>query len=135
MSLKITSVQASGTWDGPSGQLHVIEISLDDGTTGEVMAKTPDRWKVGDEVEVKSKKETQYGVKLKLDRAGYGMGASGEPSGSGYLAGPSDKQKQIAAQWAINAAIASLMPSEGLALIVVEDRAKQLLEMRDRLVA
>lgn len=125
MSQKILSAQASGTWDGPNGTLHRIEVLLDDGTSGEVMAKTPDRWKPGDEVEVKSKKETQYGVKLKLDRPGYGDSGGQGPART-------DRDVRIGAQWAINAAIDYLPAKASVATI--EATARELLGVRDRLV-
>lgn len=124
---KIVSAQTAGTWDGPNGTMHRIEVLLDDGTSGEVMAMTPDRWKAGDEVEVKSKKETQYGVKLKLDKPGYGY-QSGYPSPSG---GAGSKDARVGAQWAINAALTNLGP--GSTEADIEKEARILIAVRDRL--
>lgn len=122
---KITSLKPTGTWDGPNGTLYSILVTLEDGTTGECNAKSPDRWSIGDDVVVTQKKETQYGVKLKLDRADFSPGAS---SGQNRR----DRGPEVGAQWAINAAIA--FHTSKASFETIESTAKTLLEIRDRLI-
>ena len=76
--------------------MYKFEVELEDGTSGEVSAKTEDRWKVGDEVEY-TVTPSKWGDRLKLDKAGYNKGG-----GSGNNP---DIQKRIDASWAIGHAI------------------------------
>lgn len=122
---KITSLKPTGTWDGPNGTLYSILVTLEDGTTGECNAKSPDRWSIGDDVVVTQKKETQYGVKLKLDRADFA-------NAGGASQKRSDRGAEVGAQWAINAAIA--FHTSKASLETLESTAANLLAMRDRLV-
>lgn len=130
--MTITAVKPTGTWQGPNDLLYVIQISLSDGTSGEVMAKSPDRWAVGDEVEIADRKETQYGVKLKLRKPGF----EGQGSYSGGGGGNADRQRAISAQWAINAALEYMKVSGAVAssMDAVEQTAKLILETRDKLI-
>jgi len=48
---KVKTIQPNGTYEGRNGLMFKFEIGLEDGTNGEVSAKTIDRWNVGDEVE------------------------------------------------------------------------------------
>ena len=98
MENKITAVQNNGTYEGKYGTMYKQEVTLDDGTTGEVSAKTENKWKVGDEVEV-TKTETQYGTRLQFklpDQPG------GNFRKSGY---DPETQYRIEASWAITEAI------------------------------
>lgn len=65
MSNKITAVQNNGTYTGAYGTMYKQEVTLDDNTTGEVSAKSENKWKVGDTVEVQ-RTETQYGTRFKF---------------------------------------------------------------------
>lgn len=127
--MTITAVKPTGTWQGPSDLLYVIQVSLSDGTSGEVMAKSPDRWSVGDEVEVADRKETQYGVKLKLRKPGYDAPAFGNGNAS-------DRGKQIEAQWAINAALEYMKLAGQVAssLDAVEATAKLIIDARNKVM-
>jgi len=87
---QIESIQGKGTWDGPHGLLYQYEVSMNDGTVGEVNSKTnPPPYKVGDEVyyEVKSNNE-RWGKKLKVSK---------NPPQQGFTPRPADpkKDKQI----------------------------------------
>lgn len=64
---KITQIEQNGTLTLQSGEFFKMNITLDSGQSGEVLAKTQDRWKVGDEVEAEVQ-NTQYGTKLKLSK-------------------------------------------------------------------
>lgn len=131
--MKITQVSPAGSWEGQNGKMFTINVVLEDGTAGEVNAKTADRWNVGDEVEVLQKNETEYGVKLKLDRAGY-QGQGGSDSSAAPRV---DRQPQIASQWAINAAIAMRASKPGTKQLTVEDvkvLAIELLKTRDEII-
>ena len=100
---KIKSVQSNGTFESQYGTMHKSEVQLEDGVVGEVASKQPDRWKVGDEVEY-TKSETQWGVKLKLNKPGMTHGGNG---GGGSRTSP-EIQKRIDASWAIGQAISLL---------------------------
>jgi len=70
---KIKTTQAGGTYvskfDGAT--MYKSEVELEDGTVGEVSAKSPDRWNVGDEVAY-TVTEGKFGKKLKLNRPDFG---------------------------------------------------------------
>ena len=78
---KIAQIQPTGNYNSQNGLMYTFEITLDDGQTGQVSAKSQDRWKVGDEVEAEVT-QSQWGPKMKLSKAGYG-GSPGSNRGSG----------------------------------------------------
>lgn len=88
---KIAQIQPNGTVTLQSGEFFKFNVTLDDGKSGEVLAKSQDRWKVGDEVEAEVN-QTQYGTKLKLKKPE----AQGS-YGGGYSKGgmSPDKEKRI----------------------------------------
>ena len=96
------------------------------------MAKSPDRWAVGDEVEVADRKETQYGVKLKLRKPGFEPG--NYQSNASSASGDEGRGSIIGAQWAVNAAIEYIRVSgqQNATLESVEATAKLLIETRDK---
>lgn len=88
---QIESIQGKGEWKGEYGLLYQYEVTMNDGTVGEVNSKTnPPPYKVGDEVwyEVKSNNE-RWGKKLKVSK--------NPPQQGGYQPRPADpkKDKQI----------------------------------------
>lgn len=100
---KIKSIQANGTFDGQNGLRYKWEVALDDGSVGEVVTISEGRWSAGDEV-VYEKQETQWGVKLKLQKPGM----SGGYGGGQKRASDPNLQKRIDASWSIGQAIAML---------------------------
>ena len=102
MSNTITAVQNNGTYDGAYGTMFKQEVTLDDGTTGEVSAKTADKWKVGDVVEVQ-RTETQYGTRFKFSIPQAGGQGGARP---GNFQKDPDTQLRIEASWAIGQAVA-----------------------------
>jgi hypothetical protein len=92
---KIKSIQSTGTYNSKmdNALMYTFEVELESGEAGQVVAKTPDRWNVGDEVEFE-KRETPYGVKLKLTKPGAQRGGGQSP----------ELQKRIDASWAIGLA-------------------------------
>jgi len=98
MGNKITAVQNNGTYEGKFGLMYKQEVTLDDGSTGEVSAKTENKWKVGDEVEV-TKTETTYGMRFKFALPGQQNGGGG-----GWKQDP-ETQYRIEASWAVTEAI------------------------------
>lgn len=87
---KIAQITPQGTLTLQSGEFFKSQITLDDGKSGEVLAKTADRWKVGDEVEAEVM-TNQYGTRLKLSKPD-----SNGFSGGGSKGGMSpDKEKRI----------------------------------------
>lgn len=105
---KIKTTQASGTYvskfDGAT--MYTSEVELEDGTVGEVSAKTPDRWSVGDEVEY-AVRETPHGNKLKLDKrmGGFSFGNVSSTSESNSVTRFQDRQDIILNEWAIGRAL------------------------------
>lgn len=133
VNLQITSAEPNGTWETKDNRtFHKIKVTLSDGTTGEVNAQTPDRWKVGDEVIIKDRKDGPFGTTLKLDKPGYGQGyGQSAPSRGG-------RQDQIESQWAINAAIsmyAAKAEVSGWTISDVKQVAKEMLKTRDEIIA
>lgn len=111
---KIKSIQASGTWETRDGKtMYQSEVELEDGTTGEVNATTPDRWNVGEEVDYEVK-DGKYGNKLKLSKPREGFSwANNSDSTSNSVTRFQDrddrKQHLIMNQWAIKTAIETEM--------------------------
>ena len=100
MANTIQAVQNNGTYEGSYGTMYKQEVTLDDGSTGEVSAKTADKWKVGDVVEVQ-RTETQYGTRFK-----FSIPQTGGKSGGNFQKDP-ETQLRIEASWAIGQAIAA----------------------------
>tara|TARA_R100001224_G_scaffold111133_1_gene90629 strand:+ start:920 stop:1405 length:486 start_codon:yes stop_codon:yes gene_type:complete len=111
---KIKSIQASGTWETRDGKtMYQSEVELEDGTTGEVNATTPDRWNVGDEVDYEVK-DGKYGNKLKLSKArdGFSWANNSESTSNSVTRFENrDERRQhlIMNQWAIKTAIETEM--------------------------
>jgi hypothetical protein len=104
---KIKSTQASGTYvskfDGAT--MYTSEVELEDGTVGEVSAKSPDRWNVGDEVSY-TVTEGKFGKKLKLNRPDYGNNVTSTSNTVTRFHDRDEKRQHlIMNQWAIKTAI------------------------------
>jgi len=100
---KIKTVQNNGTYQSKfdNSTMYTFEIQLEDGSVGEVSAKTEDRWKEGDEVEYVLT-ATNYGNKMKLNKPEFSPGNSTSTSGGGSY---SDRQDIIVNEWAIGRAL------------------------------
>ena len=111
---KIKSIQANGTWETRDGKtMYQSEVELEDGTTGEVNATTPNRWQVGDEVQYEVK-DGKYGKKLKLSKpmSGFSFGNNSDSTSNSVTRFQNrDEQRQhlIMNQWAIKTAIETEM--------------------------
>jgi len=111
---KIKSIQANGTWETRDGKtMYQSEVELEDGTTGEVNATTPDRWNVGDDVDYEVK-DGKYGKKLKLSKPREGFSwANNSDSTSNSVTRFQDRDERrqhlIMNQWAIKTAIETEM--------------------------
>jgi hypothetical protein len=121
---KVKTIQPNGTYEGRNGLMFKFEIGLEDGSSGEVSAKTIDRWNVGDEVEYEVT-PSKWGPRLKLDKAGY----ANKPNGGGYKEDP-EKAKRITASWAIGHAINQESDPEKII-----EAAEWLLKLRDTLIS
>ena len=122
----ITAVQNNGTYEGAYGIMYKQEVTLDDGSTGEVSAKTQDKWKVGDVVEVQ-RTATKFGSRFKFSIPQDG---GARPNGSSFKQDP-DTQLRIEASWAIGQAVAMGIQSHA-------DLVKQglnLIDARNALIA
>jgi hypothetical protein len=104
MSNTIQAVQNNGTYEGAYGLMYKQEVTLDDGSTGEVSAKTQDKWKVGDVVEVQ-RTATKFGTRFKfsIPQDGGSQRAGSKPAG--FKQDP-ETQLRIEASWAIGQAVA-----------------------------
>ena len=119
--MKIAEIQQSGTWESQYGLMYRMEVTLEDKRAGEVNAKKPDAWKVGDEVEIVDAKPNPRGLtKWKLQR----------PEQKSFGASP-DTQRRIDASWSVGQAIAlgSRTPED------IESTAIGLLELRDKIAS
>ena len=130
----IKSAQNNGSWNGSNGIMYVQEIELEDGRVGQVNAKKPGRWMVGDKVEVKGYQQTHRGNKMQLGLAinvttqDVRQGETGQAQGFRF---PDDRQEQINASWAIGQAIA-MGYNDGEA---IKDAARKLLVYRETIIA
>ncbi len=98
--MKIAQVTQNGTWESQYGLLYRMEIILEDNRAGEVLAKKPDQWKAGDEVEIIEAKPNAMGLtKWKLQRP-----QAGQPGGR-----PDDIQRRIDASWAVGQAVQCIL--------------------------
>ncbi len=118
---KIKSIKPMGTYESQNGLMYKFDIELENGESGEVSAKTEDRWSIGDEVEYETT-QTKWGVRMKLSKAGYNRSG-------GYKEDP-EKTKRITASWAIGLAIQEENDPEKIL-----ERAEYLVNLRDSLMS
>lgn len=104
---KIKTTQGSGTYESKydGATMYTSEVELEDGTVGEVSAKSADRWNVGDEVAY-TVTEGKFGKKLKLNRPDFGS----NPTSTGttvtrFHDRDEKRQHLIMNQWAIKTAM------------------------------
>lgn len=99
---KISRIEPANPPDftGNYGLMYVFDVELDDGTTGQVNAKSQNKWKQGMEVEYTSQ-STHHGTKLKLDMPGFG----GPKGNAQPRQGNDDSTKGIIASWAVGVAM------------------------------
>ena len=92
----VTASQPTGSWESSYGTLYTFNVTLSDGTTGEVNSKSPQlRFGIGEEVEYESPKPG----KLKLNRPNPNGGSYSNNSGgakTSYSGGSKDYSKQHA---------------------------------------
>ena len=93
---KIKTIQPNGTYESMNGTMFKFEIQLESGDSGEVSAKSENRWSVGDEVEFEVT-PSKWGDKMRLSKPGFNSNQS--------KANNPDIQKRIDASWAIGHAI------------------------------
>lgn len=124
--MKITQFEDTGDWTGKYGKMYTAQVTLDDGTTGEVNMKAPGSWAIGDEVEVLENRPGKYGSKLKLNKPG----ATGQYAPSAPRANNPEIQHRIDASWAIGQAVAIGVKDLDLVL----STAKQFVAMRNKLI-
>lgn len=97
---KIQHLQHTGTEQGKDGKTyHRFDCILENGMVGQVSAQTMTRWTIGEEVVIKSHKQTTYGPRLSLDKVGY----ANKPRTTAP-AGNDNRQESIVKQWAIREA-------------------------------
>lgn len=121
---KVKTIQPNGTYEGRNGLMFKFEIGLEDGSSGEVSAKTIDRWNVGDEVEYEVT-PSKWGNRMKLTKPGF----TPNQGGGGYKEDP-EKTKRITASWAIGHAINQESDPEKIV-----EAAEWLIKLRDTLIS
>lgn len=90
------------TWTNNRGEtMYCFDVVLSDGHTGQVNAKTADRWKVGDEVEYTSQ-PGRYANKLSMQKPQFGGGQQAAPASSPQR---EDATTGIIASWAVQCAM------------------------------
>lgn len=104
---KIKAIQGSGTLDLHGKTFYKFEVTLDDDSTGEVLALKADRWKVGDEVEV-NRVTNNYGTKFKLSVPESNRTTSNFQRGNGGRSTDPETKLRIDASWAIGQAVTLL---------------------------
>jgi hypothetical protein len=135
---KIKAIQGSGTLDLHGKTFYKFEVTLDDDSTGEVLALKADRWKVGDEVEV-NRVTNNYGTKFKLSVPEANRTTSNFQRGNGGRSFNPEVQFRVDASWAIGQAV-TLLGSK-LELTAVPDHvelvktALHLLDARSAVIA
>jgi len=99
---KISRIEPANppTWQGSHGLMYAFDVELDDGASGVVNAKSPDKWQVGAEVEYTSL-STHHGNKLKLDKPGF----NGLPKPFAGGGENMDRAKGQIASWAVGVAM------------------------------
>ena len=117
---KIKTIQPNGTYDSQNGLMYKFEVQLESGESGEVSAKSENRWSVGDEVEFEVT-PSKWGDRIKLTKPGFGQG--------GQKNSP-DIQKRIDASWAIGHAITQESDPEKIL-----EAAEFLLSIRNTLIS
>lgn len=129
---KITKITEPEPWTGQYGQMYQANIVLEDGTSGQINMNKPDRWKVGDEVEVTSREETSRGVKLRISKPGGFQGASTPRNSDPGI------QQRIDASWAVGQALTRLPQDANVQDAEAKNHlykdALALLEIRDSLI-
>ena len=114
------------TWQGSHGIMYAFDVDLSDGTQGSVNSKSPDKWKVGDEVEYTAQ-STHHGVKLKLDKPGFSGGFTPRAGGN------DDETKGIIASWAVGVAMQVADRDAGNYDVQVMQYARLALEARKQI--
>lgn len=99
MSTSITRLTPQGQFEFKGETYYKFDVELENGEAGEVNAKTPDKWKLGDQVVVKDVKHSKWGKRLSLDRPGY----NNSPGAPSAKESP-ERQESIVRQWAIREA-------------------------------
>lgn len=96
---------------------HARIVTLENGESGQVSSKTPDRWKVGDEVEY-TIKAGQYGNKMSLKK----------PDSSRYGGNESSKYPSFAVAYAKDLVVAGKVELKDL-----EPTAKRIMDILNTL--
>ena len=133
--MKIVKINEPTPWEGQHGTMYEALLSFDDGTIGRVNMKSPDRWKIGDEIEVTHRTPNdKYGDKLKIQRPSADFPAKSFASSGGRF--DPEIQSKIDTSWAITSAISILGETakehlKGGGLVAT---AKHLLKVREEMI-
>ena len=126
---KVKTVSNAGQWTGNYGTMYTQICVLEDGTSGEVSAKTENRWAVGDEV--------QYEVVGKAPNGNFKLKFS-KPESAGFSNSSNrsfspDREKDIVAGMISNQIIQLVCAGKIESVGNVTDGAiKELLNLRER---
>lgn len=123
MTHKITAIEPQDTWTGNDGKANYDSlVTLDNNKSARVSAKSPDRWKVGDEVEIKSERPGRHGLKWSLVPPGFDAS-----NNSGNATAKADSVPDIEAGWAIKSAI---QWNNNASIDDIKKRATELLKLK-----
>lgn len=123
---KIKTIQSNGTWDGDHGLMYKSDVELEDGEAGEVSAKKPDRWKVGDEVEY-TVTQGKHGNRLSLTRPGF------KDKGMHYGNSEDTKSVEIRTSWAISRAVEIMIARQSMDWVEMAANAERLIALHTEL--
>ena len=97
----VTAAQPTGQWESNYGTLYTFNVTLSDGSTGEVNSKSPQlRFNIGDEVEYESPKPG----KLKLNKPNPNGGSYSNNTGGARASYSGGGGKDYSKQHGLNAA-------------------------------
>ncbi len=105
---KIQNLTPQGSFEMQGKDMFKFDVILENGMVGEVLARSPNKWKEGDSVVVIDQKSSKWGNKLKLDRPSsqYGTDSDNQKWEANKPSAPQvdNRQESIMTQWAIREA-------------------------------
>ena len=130
---KIQEIKNVSSWNTSDGTtMYTFLMVLESGKSGEVNAKTNDRYSVGETVWITSSQSTNYGDKWKMSKKDPAENPYGNaPNGNG--GNTENRDAQITASWAIGQAL-SVRPELVEDLQGLQKLAAQLMETRKSLI-
>lgn len=131
---KIQEIKNVSSWNTSDGStMYTFLMVLESGKTGEVNAKTNDRYAAGETVWITQSQSTNYGEKWKMSKKDPAENPYSN-SGGGNASNNDNRDAQITASWAIGQAL-SARPELVEDLQALQKLAAQLMETRKNLIS